>query len=329
MQVTEQDGLIERTIKKMERSQQKKKEILAYIEQHHPDLLDNTARNIRVRNCCNMLRFAKVWEQTKLVEANFCKYDKFCLACATRRAIKKIQHFTQWIYEHWLETKNWYHITLTIRHSKEDTLEELLDKLMKCKKTLTQRVRNSKRTNQNKQSFFSQFDGSVSSIEVTYSQKSWRHPHIHILACSDNDILIEYSPRLWTESNGQLQKERYSITKDSYSVAMRKVDISKGYFDRQGIAEVFKYAVKFTTLSIPKLVELVALQQKKNYRFYASTWIFRWWKIDVKNVFQSKTTKRLLYNKGTQSYSIQNQQKNSLNNPLSNRGLTTTVLQQG
>lgn len=154
---------------------------------------------------------------------------------------------------------------------------------MKCKETLTQRVRNSKRENQSKQSFFSQFDGIVSSIEVTYNQKSWRHPHIHILACSDNNIQIEYSPRLRTKSNRKLQKERYSITKDSYSVAMRKVNVAKGYFDKQGMAEVFKYAVKFTTLSIPKLVELVILQKKKNYRFYASTGIFRWWRIKEKS----------------------------------------------
>jgi len=56
---------------------------------------------------------------------------------------------------------------------------------------------------------------------------------------------------------------------------MRKVNMAKGYFDKQGMAEVFKYAVKFTTLSIPKLVELVILQKKKNYRFYASTGILR------------------------------------------------------
>ena len=61
---------------------------------------------------------------------------------------------------------------------------------------------------------------------------------------------------------------------------MRKVDVSKDHFDRQGIAEVFKYAVKFSTLTTPQLVELIELQKRKQYRFYATTGIFRWWKME-------------------------------------------------
>jgi hypothetical protein len=74
-----------------------------------------------------------------------------------------------------------------------------------------------------------------------------------------------------TMSNRDLQKAWHDITKDSHCVAMRKVDVSKNHFDRQGIAEVFKYAVKFNTLSVEHLVELIALQKKKQYRFYATT----------------------------------------------------------
>jgi hypothetical protein len=39
---------------------------------------------------------------------------------------------------------------------------------MEYKKTIALAVRNSQRANQKKQSFFSQFDGMVSSIEVTH-----------------------------------------------------------------------------------------------------------------------------------------------------------------
>ena len=172
--------IIRRTVVKMLRSQAKKKEIIEYILEHHPDLLANPVRRLRVRDCCNVLRFVNYGEgKSKLYKANFCKYDKFCLACATRRSIKKIQQFVQGIYDNWLEKKNWYHITLTIRHKKHHSLEELLDRIMAYKKELSQSVRNSKRKTQKKESFFAQFDGIVSSIEVTYTKKNGRHPHIY------------------------------------------------------------------------------------------------------------------------------------------------------
>ena len=250
------------------------------MKEHTPHLLSNPNRKQRIRECCNVLRFANYWKgKVKLHSANFCKYDKFCLACSTRRAIKKIQHFIQWIEKNWLQEKNWYHITLTIRHNKSQTLEQNMDRIMKYKKEIALAVRNSKRPNQKKQSFFSQFDGMVSSVEVTH-WKNGRHPHIHALVCTDNDIELEYFQKLWTKSNRKLIIERHNLTKDSYCVAMRKLDVSKNHFDRQGIAEVFKYAVKFSTLTTPQLVELIELQKRKQYRSYATTGIFRGWKIE-------------------------------------------------
>lgn len=274
-----QSVLTDRTIKKMIKSQEKKQEILNYMKIHNPELLSNPHRRQRIRDCCNVLRFINFGNgKSKLYRANFCKYDKFCLACSTRRAIKSIQKFIDGIQTNGLQAKNWYHITLTIRHDKSQSLEYSMDRIMSYKKAIAMAVRNSKRPNQIKQSFFSQFDGMASSVEITYSEKSWWHPHIHALVCTDSDVEIEYFDKLRAKSNRSLIKERYALTKDSYCVAMRKVDVSKNNFDRQGIAEVFKYAIKFSSLSIPRLVELIALQKKKQYRFYATTGIFRWWK---------------------------------------------------
>jgi hypothetical protein len=102
-------------------------------------LLSNPNREIRVRECCNVLEFTSdsKWA-TKLTRANFCKYDKFCLACSTRRAILKIQSFIQWVKDNSLEEKHWYHITFTIRHKKSDTLEKSMDRLMKHKDVMGQ-----------------------------------------------------------------------------------------------------------------------------------------------------------------------------------------------
>jgi hypothetical protein len=47
-----------------------------------------------------------------------------------------------------------------------------MDKLWKAKEKLAQRFRNSKRAKHKTKSFMNNFDGIVSSVEVTYNQKN-------------------------------------------------------------------------------------------------------------------------------------------------------------
>ena len=86
--------IIQRTIDKMIRSQKKKQEITGYLESHKPHLLGSVWKKGRIKDCCNVLIFRDYLNgEQKLYKSNFCKYDKFCLACATRRSIKMIQKF--------------------------------------------------------------------------------------------------------------------------------------------------------------------------------------------------------------------------------------------
>jgi hypothetical protein len=218
------------------------------------------------------------WEH-RLKSGSFCKYDKFCLACSTRRAIKMIQRFESFIQEKNLTTKNWYYIVLTIKHSYNDKLWDLLSKLTQSKDKLARNYRNSKRSNQRTKSFFSQFDGMVSSIEVT-KNKNGRHPHLNLLVCTDNEIQIDknrYSSigGKWSNTNEQILKEWKKITGDSYIHNIRKIDVSQNHFNLNGIGEVFKYAVKFSSLEVEQLAEIVELQQNKRLRFYDTYGIFR------------------------------------------------------
>ena len=97
------------------------------------------------------------------------------------------------------------------------------------------------------------------------------------------------------------------MTKDSYSVAMRKVDVAKNNYDRQGIAEVFKYAVKFTTLNTPQLVQLIDLQKRKQYRFYATYGIFRGWEqCASKKPHGERKEVSMIYNPQSQHYEMEN-----------------------
>ena len=288
----ETKNLIERTIEKMDRSQKKKKEIVDYMETHTPYLLGSVFKKWRIKDCCNVLIFHDYlnWEQ-KLHTANFCKYDKFCLACATRRSIRMIQKFEKWIQQYGLDKKNWYHITLTVRHNKYQSLQTVLNKLCKAKDKLAKSYRNSKRNAQKTKSFMHHFEWIIASIEVTYNERSWWHPHIHMLACTDDTLQIdklEYS--MW---NRELQAEWLKITWDSNQISMRKIDVDHDHFDRKWIWEVFKYAVKFSTLDVPHLVELIDLQHQKKYHFFSTYWIFRWWKLDkIENVADKEFIER-------------------------------------
>ena len=88
--------VIERTVAKMELSQQKKKEIVEYMQRYKPHLLGSVFKSDRIKDCCNVLMFRDYLNgEQKLYKANFCKYDKFCLACSTRRSIRMIQRFEQ------------------------------------------------------------------------------------------------------------------------------------------------------------------------------------------------------------------------------------------
>jgi len=272
----------------MVKSQEKKKEITGYLEENKPHLLGSIWKKGRIKDCCNVLIFRDYLNgEKKLYRTNFCKYDKFCLACATRRSIKMIQKFEAWIIQYWLDTKQRYHITLTVRHNNKQSLDFLMNKLWIAKEKLAQKFRNSKRDTHKSKSFMYNFDGIVSSVEVTYSTKSGRHPHIHMLVCTDKEIPIEYSQKLEAYSNRELQKEWYKITKDSYSVGIRKVDVNKDNYSRKGIGEVFKYAVKFSKLDIPQLSEVIEIQQIKKYRFFATYGIFRGWKIDKPDIINN------------------------------------------
>lgn len=269
------------TINKFKRSQELKAKIIPYIETHHPHLLKNPNRRERIKECCNMVtfrRYLETWD-VQLVSSNFCKYDRVCIACATKRAMRMIKKFSQWIKDNNLYTKKWYYIVLTISHKKGDKLSDLMDRLMLYKERLARAYRNSKREWQKTKSFFHQFDGMIISIEISHKWPNGRHPHINILACSDQDISIEKRHIRWQTNPDLLNQWRSMTDGTSFIHNIRKIEVQKDHFSRSGIGEVFKYAIKFSDLNIEQLWEIMVAQHKKQYRFFATYGIFRGWKI--------------------------------------------------
>lgn len=272
--------LITRTVEKFRRSQEKKRELIQYLVRNKPNLIKSVWKRKRIKDCWSVLLFEQLANgEHKLKSGSFCKYDKFCLACSTRRAIKMIQRFENFIQEKDLTSKNWYYIVLTIKHSYNDKLPDLLSKLTTAKDKLARNYRNGKRKTHKAKSFFTQFDGMVSSIEVT-KNKNGRHPHINLLVCSDNEVQIDHNKYRSvggkdSNTNEQIIKEWKKITGDSYIHNIRKIEVSKDYFSLKWIGEVFKYSIKFSSLAVDQLAEIVELQQKKKYRFYDTYGLFR------------------------------------------------------
>ncbi len=275
---TAQKKVFYSTIDKFTKSQELKAKIIPYLETHYPWVLKNPNRKQRIRECCNMIAFRRYLEtgDVQLVSSNFCKYDRICIACATKRAMRMIKKFSQGIVKHDLYDKQRYYIVLTISHKQGDTLTELLDRLMLYKDKLARAYRNSRRDSQKSKSFFSQFEGMVVSIEISHKGKSWRHPHINILACSNNDIPIEMGKHYRWDVNEILQEEWKEITNGtSFIHNIRKIDVQKNHFTRSGIGEVFKYAIKFSDLGVEQLSEVMVAQHKHQYRLFATYGIFR------------------------------------------------------
>lgn len=295
------------TMQKLQKSQKLKEQLLPYLEANYPHLLVNNARRQRIKECCNVVSFRRYLDSgnVQLSSASFCKYDRICIACATKRAMRMIKRFAQGVQNNNLHHKQRYYIVLTISHKAWDELQTLLDRLQHYKNKLARAYRNGKRPNQKNKSFFSQFDGMVMSIEVSHQWSNGWHPHINILACTDNNIQIDQKYCRW-QTNENLLQERKQITwGTSYIHNIRKIDVSKNHFTRSGIWEVFKYAIKFSDLTVEQLAEVMNIQVINKYRFFATYGIFRGWKIEHSNKEKGKWSEGLfLYNENSAEYVI-------------------------
>jgi len=134
------ETLKERTIRKMERSRKKKREILWYLWEHKRHLLRNPNKREKLKHCANELKFVKdpeTWYE-KLYSGGFCKYHTFCLACATRRALLQLKKFEKMIVGKKLQKKHRYFIVLTFRTTRETTLKDAMSQVMEYRTKISQ-----------------------------------------------------------------------------------------------------------------------------------------------------------------------------------------------
>lgn len=214
----------------------------------------------RLATCGNYLHFREYFTvgKVRLHNATFCKQHLVCPLCAIRRGAKALgAYLTRWqvIQAERPELKP-YLLTLTVKNG--DDLEERqahlarsLRKLMDHRRNFNAGVARAPWTE------LCKAQGAVYTLELTNKGNGW-HPHCHMI------VLAASAP-----SQSDLSAEWHKITGDSMIVDCRPItgDPSEGFM------EVFKYAVKFSDLSLPDNWE--AAQVLKGKRLLNSFGLFR------------------------------------------------------
>lgn len=259
-------------------SKKQVKSFLQYCENNSITVLSDT-RYKAVVNCSSFLHFRNYYEidTTKLHNANFCKTDKLCSSCASRRAYKQIQKVKSYFSENnHLLKKNWYFIVLPVKHNKKDSFDKVFDRVRKGLQSIRLSINNNKRGKKNNGSFFTQFDGIFYSIESTYSDNGW-NVHINILASADEEIQIV---PIKNKSNTDINlSQTWRSFSDSYIVNIQKVSMNDEEISMKSLLEIFKYSLKFQGLENDKLLEFYIKTYRK--RLYGTIGVYYGFSLDV------------------------------------------------
>jgi len=222
-----------------------------------------------VEDCGSWLEFRNYFEvdKTKLHNANFCKKDKLCPACAMRRASKQVKKVMTYFDENpEFKKKYWYYIVLPVRHNASESFTTVFDRARSGLNTLRKSINNNKMGKGHK-SFFSQFDGLMYSFEVTKTKSGWNN-HINLLCCSSTPVEDIYK---YTFKDGKSVYQHKGIMEDwakytdnkSFMHSINKIDVSNEDVLIKNLLEIFKYSMKFQSLENKDLLEAYKSTYKK------------------------------------------------------------------
>ena len=227
-----------------------------------PFTLDEVNKAFKAKNffkdltdCGSFLnfRYYKTHKKTKLHTANFCKRDKLCLACAVRRAYKQQLKFMSIIEENKeLLDKDWYYIVIPIKHTKRESYETVMGRVVELRKKITQAMRNSRKGKSN--NFWSNFDGGMYSQEVTKNDNGW-NVHLNVIVNAPKGTKINL--KSIKNRRGQISYQNESLRSfmmKNYDSQMHNITKIKDNSKlRDEIVEVLKYSLKFSSLTQQEL----------------------------------------------------------------------------
>jgi len=198
-------------------------------------------------------RYYKTPQQVKLHTANFCKRDKLCVACAVRRAYKQQLKFMSIIESNKdLLNKDWYYIVIPVKHTKQESYETVMNRVIELRGKITQSMRNSRKGKTN--NFWSNFDGGMYSQEVTHNENGWNvHLNLIVNASSGTKISLNSIKNRRGQISHQNEDLRLFMMKN-YDSQMHNISkIEDNSKLRDEIVEVLKYSLKFSSLTQQEL----------------------------------------------------------------------------
>jgi len=210
--------------------------------------------------CGNYLHFREYFTvgKVRLHNATFCKQHLVCPLCAIRRGAKALgAYLARWqVIQEQRPDLRPYLITLTVKNGedldeRQAHLTRSLKRLMHHRRDFNAGTRGAPWTE------LCKAEGGVYTLELTNKGNGW-HPHCHMIALAASE-----------PSQEALSAEWHRITGDSFIVDVRPItgDPSEGFM------EVFKYAVKFSDLSLED--NWHAAQRLKGKRLLNSFGLFR------------------------------------------------------
>jgi len=232
-----------------------------YIEEHLSEYQEREAAelvsvNHKLCSCGNYLLFRHYYTvgKVRLAKAHFCKKHLVCPLCAIRRGARSVRVYL----ERFMYLRTVYKgltaslVTITVKNGPD--LMERLGHLQNGIKKANQRIRNFKR-GRGKTSVFRLFLGYVGSYEIKRGKRSklW-HPHCHMIVLHDQAI----DPQ-------ELSREWLQITGDSFIVDVSPIQNPDD--PAADFCEVFKYAVKFTSMETADLIHAYFKLSGKNLVF--------------------------------------------------------------
>lgn len=204
----------------------------------------------RLFACSTWLRFRWWMEPNKLTlqGAHFCQLPLLCPNCARRRAAKQGAKVEEKLTLLASQFDYWF-ITLTVKNGPD--LAERFNHLRKSFKTLRRLARDHhKGTGRFVE--LARAAGLLWSFEFTKSEHGW-HPHVHMIAALPKGS----GPIRWgidqiTGEVSQLRQDWEAVTGDSSITHAEPVTMDN---PRAGIAELVKYALKFSDLTVSDTVD--------------------------------------------------------------------------
>ncbi|MCP4483381.1 MAG: protein rep [Flavobacteriaceae bacterium] len=197
-----------------------------------------------ILGCASYLRFHHYFtvDQVRLVGAHTCKKSLLCPFCARGRAAKMISRYKERLDIVLEKNPKLIPAFLTLTVKNGDDLDERYKHLKKSYTKLLDRRRNFKKVGRGYTELVKSAGG-VHSFEFTNKGKGW-HPHIHAVVLLDEFIDIKALTAEWKK-----------ITGDSCNTDLRLISKSGDGSTIEALLEVFKYALKFSELSLENNLE--------------------------------------------------------------------------